>query len=70
MMRALSFAGVLMCLFSDPRSATAMDRTRTTWQEGCQERQVQVLDKCQLSHLEPTSPDWRGRTFIGTGVAQ
>jgi hypothetical protein len=44
---ALSLA--LLCLFSAPRPATAIDRTRSTWQEGCQERQVQVLDKCQLS---------------------
>lgn len=70
MKRALPFAGVLLCLFSDPRSATAMDRTRTTWQEGCQERQVQVLDKCLLSHLEQTSPDWRSRIFIGAGAAK
>lgn len=70
MKRALSFASILLCLFSDPNFATAMDRTRTTWQEGCQERQVQVLDKCQLSRLEQTSPDWRSRTFIGADAAQ
>lgn len=45
---ALSLA--LLCLLSAP--ATAIDRTRSTWQEGCQERQVQVLDKCQLSLFE------------------
>ena len=70
MKRALPFAGVLLCLFSDPGSATAMDRTRSTWQKSCQERQVQVLDKCQLSHLEQTSPDRRSRTLIGAGAAQ
>jgi hypothetical protein len=47
---ALSLA--LLCLLSAPRPATAIDRTRSTWQEGCQERQVQVLDKCQLSLFE------------------
>ncbi len=42
----------LLCLLSAPHPATAIDRTRSTWQEGCQERQVQVLDKCQLSRFE------------------
>ncbi|NJO22692.1 MAG: hypothetical protein HC868_06780 [Sphingomonadales bacterium] len=67
---ALSFAGVLLCLFADPGSATAMDRTRSAWQEGCQQRQVQVLDKCQLSHVERTSPDWPSRTFVDEDAKQ
>ncbi len=70
MKHALFFAGILLCFFSGPRFAVAMDRTRTTWQEGCQERQVQVLDKCQLSHLEQSWPRWRSRTSMDVGAAQ
>lgn len=59
----------LLCLLSGPRSATAIDRTRSTWQEGCQERQVQVLDKCQLSYSAEISGKGRA-TRLGARAAQ
>ena len=57
MNRALAFAGLLLGVLAGLPVATSADRTRSTWLEGCQERQVQVLDKCQLSHVEQAVPD-------------
>ena len=50
MKRALLFAGILLGLVGGLQPAmAAIDRSRSAWQEGCQERQVGMLDKCQLS---------------------
>ena len=65
---ALSLA--VLCLLSGPRSATAIDRTRSTLQEGCQERQVQVLDKCQLSYFAEISGEGRVTLPPAAGAAQ
>jgi hypothetical protein len=51
---ALLFTGMLLALLGGLRPAAAVaDRTRTVWQEGCQERQLAVLDKCNLSRSDP-----------------
>jgi hypothetical protein len=57
MNRTLALAGILLGLLAGLPLATSADRTRSIWLEGCQERQVQVLDKCQLSHVEQAAPD-------------
>jgi hypothetical protein len=51
---ALLFVGIMLTLLVGLRPAMAVsDRTRIAWQEGCQERQLAVLDKCNLSRSDP-----------------
>jgi hypothetical protein len=57
MNRTLALAGILLALFVGLPLATSADRTRGIWLEGCQERQVHMLDKCQLGYAEQTLPD-------------
>jgi hypothetical protein len=58
---ALLFVGIVLTLLVSLRSATAVsDRTRIAWLEGCQERQVSVLDKCNLSRSDPAAGIWDG----------
>ncbi len=55
------FIGIMLALLVGLRPATAIsDRTRSTWQEACQERQVAVLDKCNLSRSDLTAAIWDG----------
>lgn len=47
---ALLLAATLLAFLLGWHPATAVsDRTRSSWQEACQERQLAVLDKCSLS---------------------
>ena len=46
---SLLFAELTLFLLTGIWRATAAgDRTRNAWQEGCQERELAVLDKCNL----------------------
>jgi hypothetical protein len=46
---SLLLAELTLFLLTGMWSATAAsDRTRNAWQEGCQERELAVLDKCNL----------------------
>jgi len=46
---SLPLAELTLFLLTGMWSATAAsDRTRNAWQEGCQERELAVLDKCNL----------------------
>lgn len=47
---SLLFAELTLFLLTGMWSGTAAsDRTRNAWQEGCQERELAALDKCNLS---------------------